>query len=137
MANTNNINSKYTSWSLIDPLPIVFFNNEVQEFLVAWNGIQLIPEHALIVATNYYWKVLPTPEMKRTADEKFKKLYYLGAFSESGNLGWDQIIQERSTDYSMTSFYTYYLNPHLYKKLSHIEAPEVFNWFSKLYKTED
>lgn len=127
-----NINQKYYEWSLIDPTPVMFYSNIADCYLVVWNGIFMIPEHAFIIASEMFLGTFTTPEMNRVAFEKFKKVYFTGAFGK--NEVWERVILEKDVnDKKLNSFYTRYLSQHIKTKLAKSTTTEVLNWFSKLY----
>jgi hypothetical protein len=124
--------SKMESWSILTPTPVFYYNEEIDEQLVVWNGIHMIPEHALMVASSLLWKIAPTPEMKQVADTKFRKIYYLNGFGKQDPL-WNRIIEEKYADNAMFSFYIYYLHDHITKKLGTTPPEDVFKWFAAMY----
>ena len=126
------INDKMHGWSLIDPKPIVYRHPEFDEILVAWNGIHMIFEHAFMIAAMHFWSINPTPEMKVVADEKFLKLYNMGAFGPK-KVSWDTAIEERFNMHTLYSMYYYYLRNHFREKLKDHSKNDVFDWFQKAY----
>lgn len=131
---TTDIKEKMHSWSLLTPDPIVYYNRMFDEHLVAWNGCHMIPEHALMIASSSILGIHPTPEMKRIADTKARKLYYLGVFGRYDN--WDRVFDEKFEANGLMSFYAHYLVPHIKKHFKHANVTTMINWFDKLYSAE-
>lgn len=126
------INEKMHSWSLINPNPIVYRHPEFDELLVSWNGIHMIFEHAFMIAAMHFWSIHPTPEMKVVADEKFVKLYNMGAFGPKRD-SWSTEINNRFAGHTLYSMYYYLLRNHFTTQLKTSTKTEVFDWFQKAY----
>lgn len=71
----------YLNWSYIDAKPVIFFNEDCQEWLAFWNGVYMTAEIAYLIATHYNLKYKPTPESTRIVMQKYSKLYYAGIFN--------------------------------------------------------
>lgn len=78
------------SWSLIDPKPVILYLSNLDEYIVYWNGIATTHSIAMNVAMEYYG-MYPTPEMKSSMEQSYRKIYYSNGF---GTRAWDLKVSE-------------------------------------------
>jgi len=116
--------------SLLGPRPVFWHDAKFNEIFCAWNGICMTQNHALMLASDMFWKQPPTPEMKRIADRHLFLLYNSGAFENSKD--WKSTISNYSIDTSssMHGYYKRMLTPHIIKELSQSTPIDVFKWFN-------
>jgi hypothetical protein len=67
------------SWSLLDPKPITLYLENLDEYIVYWNGVAMTHSMALCMAMEYVG-IWPTPEMKIVMEKNYKNIYYAGGF---------------------------------------------------------
>ena len=115
--------------SLLGPRPVFWHDEKFDEIFCAWNGICMTQNHALMLASESFWKQAPTPEMKRVADRHLFLLYNAGAFENSKN--WRLTVLNYNTSHtSMHSYYKNALSKHIDKELVNTNPVEVFKWFN-------
>lgn len=122
--------SKYVEWSKLDPLPVLWYNEEYQEWFAVWNEIEMIAEHAWLLCGFYFWGYAPTPEMKQQASQKFTKLYFAGAFgfeNTEKDSKWGHIIR----NHQMYTYYCKNLGPYIRENADGIPPYQVFERFDK------
>lgn len=121
--------SKAIAWSKLDPRPVFWYNDQFQEWFVVWNGIQMIADHALLIAGTNFWNIFPTQEMIRQIEEKFRKLYYANAFNTDS---WHGMIQQKiDSNQTMYNYYRWVLQNHISTHLKDQNPPDVLQWFDK------
>ncbi len=76
------------SWSLLDPKPVLLYLNNLDEYIVYWNGIATTHLMALNLAMEYYG-IFPTPEMKSSMEQNYSKIYYSNGFDTRA---WDLMV---------------------------------------------
>ncbi len=76
------------SWSLLDPKPVLLYLNNLDEYIVYWNGIATTHLMALNLAMEYYG-IFPTPEMKSSMEQNYSKIYYSHGFDTRA---WDLMV---------------------------------------------
>jgi cobalamin biosynthesis Co2+ chelatase CbiK len=77
------------SWSLLDPKPILLYLQNVDEYIVYWNGIVMTHSMALCVAMEFVG-IYATPEMKSVLESNYRKIYYANGFETRA---WDQKVE--------------------------------------------
>jgi len=93
------------SWSLLDPRPVLYYVDHVDDYIVYWNGI-VMPHTMALCMTMEYLGIFPTPEMKISLEKTYTRLYYSNAFDTRA---WDTKVE----------------NGHLYPYLKRIMAEHV------------
>jgi hypothetical protein len=78
------------SWSLLDPKPVLLYLNNLDEYIVYWNGIATTHLMALNLAMEYYG-IFPTPEMKSAMEKNYSRIYYANGFETRA---WDLMVAE-------------------------------------------
>ena len=81
------------TWSLLSPTPAVAYHPRSHSVIVYWNGVGMVRESALIVASSQWGMMWANPKMKVTAYHEFLRAYRLGAF---GDADWHNYIDNRS-----------------------------------------
>ena len=81
------------TWSLLSPTPAVAYHPRSHSVIVYWNGVGMVRESALIVASSQWGMMWASPKMKVTAYHEFLRAYRLGAF---GDADWRKYIDNRS-----------------------------------------
>jgi len=85
------------TWSKLSITPAVAYHPRSHSTIVYWNGVGMVRESALIVASSQWGMLWPSPKMKHMAYAEFLRAYSLGAF---GSADWSNYIDNRSdTDY--------------------------------------
>jgi hypothetical protein len=110
------------SWSLLDPKPVLLYKENVNEYIVYWNGIVMPHTMALAMAMEFYG-IYPTPEMKTAMEKTYEKIYYANGFETRA---WDQKV-------SASPLYSYLkriMSDHVKKVIENKEARDVLGWFS-------
>ena len=114
--------------SLLGPRPVFWYDNKFDEVFCAWNGLCMTQNHALMLASEFFWNQGPTPEMRRSADRDLRILYSSGAFENSDN--WAVIIDNNVN--TMHGYYRKKLKSFIEKNLKSTKPHEVFEWFNLL-----
>lgn len=110
------------SWSLLDPKPVLLYLENLDEYVVYWNGIAMTHTMALCMAMERAGGIYPTPEMKQELESTYHKVYYANGFQTRA---WDNIV-------SSTSVYSYLkklMKEHLEKTVDGKNASDVLKWF--------
>ena len=110
------------SWSLLDPRPVTLYLNQVDEYIVYWNGIAMTHSMALCMAMEYIG-IFPTPEMKNALESNYRKIYYSNGFQTRA---WDNKV-EHSNVYG---YLKRIMAEHLKKTLDGKECKEILGWFN-------
>lgn len=118
--------SKYHSWSLLDPKPVCYYDFHTSTHLAVWNGIYMTRNQALMLASEKFMHIWPTPTMKERAWKEFTTAYYAGAF---GHRDWDGILSRIDTASGHYNFLQKCLAEHLKKMPSH-DGKTVLSWFN-------
>ena len=111
------------SWSLIDPRPVLRYNEVIDEYIVYWNGIVMPHLMALNLAMERFG-AHPTPTMKARLLGNYKRIYYTGGFGEIPR-EWEDCVRSGRV-------YTFLRNKmweHLTKTLEGKDHAEVLGWF--------
>jgi len=119
---------KYKQWSLLDPKPIVFYNENIQEWYVYWNGVFMLYDAALLVAGVTLLHSPPSKEMVAICNHKFKMMLNSGIFGPISNVAWYDIAND-----GVISYYNKALRTHIHHNLARYPKIEVFKWFMKRY----
>lgn len=111
------------SWSLIDPKPVILYLSNLDEYIVYWNGVATTHSMAMNAAMEYYG-MYPTPEMKSSMEQNYRKIYYSNGFNTRA---WDLKVSE-------SPVYPYIkriLKDHLGQVIdnSNKDISEVLGWF--------
>jgi cobalamin biosynthesis Co2+ chelatase CbiK len=111
------------SWSLLDPKPVLLYLQNVDEYIVYWNGIAMIHTMALNMALEQFG-VYATPEMKTSMEQDYRKVYYANGFETRK---WDFKVSE-------SPIYPYVkrlMMEHLKTNIAEKNKPisEVLGWF--------
>ena len=112
------------SWSLLDPKPVLLYLNNLDEYVVYWNGIALTHTMALNAALEPFG-IYPTPEMKTSLEKDYRRIYYDNGFDTRA---WDFKVSE-------SPIYPYVkrlLQEHIKKVITeqNCEISEVLGWFN-------
>lgn len=68
--------------SILGPAPVMFYNESVDAYGVAWGGILMGRKQAMQLAAYYAFNISPTPKMREYALKEFQRLYSCGGFGE-------------------------------------------------------
>jgi hypothetical protein len=109
------------SWSLLDPKPILLYKENIDEYVVYWNGIVMPHTMALAMAMEFYG-IYPTPEMKTALEKNYEKIYYANGFDTRA---WDQRVQASP----LYPFLKRIMLEHIKKVIENREARDVLGWF--------
>lgn len=110
------------SWSLLDPKPVLLYLNNLDEYIVYWNGIVMTHPMALCMAMEYVG-IFPTPEMKSSLESHYKKIYYANGFDTRA---WDRKVDS-------SPVYPYLkriMAEHIKKLVENKEPKDILGWFA-------
>ncbi len=110
------------SWSLLDPKPVLLYLNNLDEYIVYWNGIALTHTMALNAAMEHFG-MYPTPEMKTAMEENYKRIYYANGFQTRA---WDLKVAESPIYPYVKRMLAEHINTHIKDKRT---ISEVLGWF--------
>lgn len=111
------------SWSLLDPKPVIAYLENLDEYIVYWNGIAMTHSIALCLATEYMG-IYPTPEMREVINDNHRKVYYAGGFETRD---WNHIFESTKDIYN---YIRRVMAEHLENLLEDRDPKEVLGWFS-------
>jgi len=120
---------KYYQWSLIDPKPIVFFNNEIDDWCVYWNGIFMLYNAAFSVAGYMMFKSPIATETAAICNHKFRVYLESGFFDKIKDDSWYSIAGS-----GVVSYYQKKLAPHIKSNLKGFDKFEILRIFLKRYE---
>ena len=111
------------AWSLLDPRPVLLYLDNLDEYIVYWNGIVMPHTMALCMSMEYFG-VWPTPEMKTSMEKTYERIYYANGFDTRA---WDRKV-------AGSPLYPYLkriMAEHMAKviKDKNMEAKDVLSWF--------
>lgn len=111
------------SWSLVDPRPVLLYLDNVDEYIVYWNGIAMTHLMAMNIAMEHFG-MYPTPEMKTAMEKNYERIYYANGFKTRA---WDSRV-------SVSPLYPYLkriIEPHLKQLITDKSKniSEVLSWF--------
>ena len=119
------LNSKYHSMSVLGPQrPVLFYERKVDLCLCFWNGILMTQKQGLLVASEIFFDIYPTPKMKEEVFKEFSLLQYLA------DLG-GGICDPKC--YTASSHYNYLfkkVKPEAHKIKKNVSGYEVLQWFN-------
>jgi hypothetical protein len=75
-------------WSTMDPKPAMYYDQKHNAYIVSWNGLLMTHKQALVIASSIFFNVWPSPKMRTSVFEEFKKLFYSNAF---GTKSWKAV----------------------------------------------
>lgn len=111
------------SWSLIDPKPVLLYVENLDDYLVYWDGIAMTHSMALCMAMERLG-VWPTPEMRSVMESNYRRIYYAGGFKTRA---WDSKVTE-----GQSHIYPYLkriMNNHLNLLMEDRDPKEILSWF--------
>ncbi len=76
------------SWSLLDPRPVLLYLDNLDEYVVYWNGIATSHTMALNAALEPFG-IYATPEMKTQLEQDYRRIYYANGFETRA---WDSKV---------------------------------------------
>ena len=83
------------TWSKLSMTPAVAYHPRSHSTIVYWNGVGMVRESALLLASSQWGMLWTSPRMKHMAYAEFLRAYNLGAF---GTANWDGYIDNRSQE---------------------------------------
>lgn len=110
------------SWSMLDPRPVLLYVENVDDYIVYWNGVAMPHAMALCMTMEHYG-IYATPEMKTALEKNYERLYYSNAFNTRA---WDKMVEG-------SPIYPYLkkiMVDHLKKALANKDAKDVLGWFN-------
>ena len=110
------------SWSLLDPKPVILYLDNLDEYIVYWNGVAMTHSMALCMAMEYVG-IWPTPEMKSALEQNYKNIYYANGFQTRA---WDLRVTAGGPVYP---FLKRIMRDHLQKILDGRQPKDVLAWF--------
>jgi cobalamin biosynthesis Co2+ chelatase CbiK len=109
------------SWSLIDPKPVLLYLDNVDEYIVYWNGV-VMPHTMALSMTMEFFGIYPTPEMKTALEKTYRTIYYSNGFDTRA---WDKKVEAGP----LYPFIKRIMTEHLKKVLENKDASQVLTWF--------
>lgn len=109
------------SWSMLDPKPVLLYLNNVDEYIVYWNGIAMTHSIALCMTMEHFG-IWATPEMKTAMEQDYRRVYYANGFATRA---WDLKV----ADSSVYPYLKRIMMEHVKKTIEGKEAKEVLEWF--------
>ena len=113
-------------WSTMDPSPVIFYDKKNDAHLACWNGLLMTHKQALVIASSIFYNIWPSPKMKASIFEEFKRLYYSNAF---GTKSWDTV--ERGADNHFKYLHVKIFQHFKDKLENKYEMQDVLKWFDK------
>lgn len=110
------------SWSLLDPKPVLLYVARSDEYVVYWNGVAMPHAMALCIAMEHAAGIWPTPEMKTSLEENYRRIYYTNGF---GTRAWDSKVQSGH----LYPYIKRILKDHVAKVVEGKDAKDVLSWF--------
>jgi hypothetical protein len=110
------------SWSLLDPKPVLFYVDNVDDYIVYWNGVVMPHSMALCIAMEFLG-VFPTPEMKLALERNYSKLYYANAFNTRA---WDR----KAASGALYPYLKHITADHVKKTIEGKDPKDVLGWFN-------
>lgn len=122
---------KHKNWSLVDPRPVIYYEPELNEWCVFWNGIFMLYNNALILAGVCLLNSPSSKEVIYKADEKFEKLFKTGLIDDvvTDHESWKSIINTGGC----SRYYASVIPRHIKDTLTGYSKNEVWEWFRKVY----
>ena len=110
------------SWSLIDPRPVMLYLNNLDEYIIYWNGV-VMPHSMALCMSMEHCGIYATPEMKSALESNYRKIYYTNGFQTRA---WDQKVESGS----VYPYLKRIMTDHLKKALEDKEPQEILGWFN-------
>ena len=110
------------SWSLLDPKPVLFYVDNVDDYIVYWNGVVMPHSIALCIAMEFLG-VFPTPEMKLALERNYSRLYYANAFNTRA---WDR----KAASGALYPYLKHIMTDHVKKTVEGKEPKDILGWFN-------
>jgi hypothetical protein len=122
---------RYKNWSLVDPKPVIYYEPEIGEWCVFWNGIFMLYNSALILAGVFLLNSPSSKEVLSKADGKFENLYKAGLIDDvvTDHESWKSIINTGGC----SRYYADVLGKHIKNTLTGNTRGDVWSWFRKVY----
>lgn len=118
--------SKLESWSLLDPKPVLYFDEYVYEWVAIWNGVYMPVEYSILICSSHFWNIPISNEMKHQAFLKLKK--------HEGISSWVSGDMVNHADHSL---YLYNLKMHNHlTTLGNIDKSTILQWFDKFFRSD-
>ena len=117
------------SWSILAPTPQCYYHTASQQHIVYWQGIAMLRAHAMIIIQSNWLGAYPSPTMKTSVYDQFKKAYLLGAF---GEVNWDFTLKSMDANTHITQLRKWVTkhNKELLKDLKEkYTIQEAMSWF--------
>lgn len=109
------------SWSLLDPKPVLLYLENVDEYIVYWNG-KVMPHTMALCMAMEHCGIYATPEMKESLENDYQRIYYANGFNTRA---WDLRVLDRT----LYPFLKRIMKEHLDKLIAGKETKEVLGWF--------
>lgn len=109
------------AWSLLDPKPVLLYLDNLDEYIVYWNGVVMPHTMALCIAMEHFG-IWATPEMKSAMEKDYQRIYYANGFDTRA---WDLKVAE-------SPVYPYLkriMKEHANKVIEGKQARDVLGWF--------
>ena len=120
---------KYKQWSLLDPKPIVFYNEDIDEWFVYWNGVFMIYDAALVLAGRFLLRSPPSKETVDNINKKFSLMLSSGIFNDIKDESWYSIAKD-----GVMTYYNKKMSVHITSTLKEFDSFQVLKWFTKRYE---
>ncbi|CAB4130105.1 hypothetical protein UFOVP116_272 [uncultured Caudovirales phage] len=73
---------KALTWSLMSPIPVLFYVKQTDCYGVAWNGLLMGHKQAMQIAAYIAFNIAPTPRARQLSLNEFHRLHMSGGFGE-------------------------------------------------------
>lgn len=115
--------------SLLDPKPVIIFEDTSKTWIAFWNGVVMTAGHALDLAFEQMFGLISCHEVHRQNDLEMLKVYNTGVLGDQWSDIMDLVARSQK---KLTEIYRYYLKAHIKEELfGQYTKLEVFKWFNK------
>lgn len=113
--------------SLLDPKPVLVFEQKTGNWLAFWNGICMTAGHVMDLAFEQLLGVFSSNEVHRKCDSIMLEVYRSGALDNQ----WEETMSIVAKEHKqLIQIYRYYLKNHIQEHLhSKFAALDIFKWF--------
>lgn len=118
--------SKLENWSLLDPKPVLYFDEYVYEWIAIWNGVYMPVEYSILICSSHFWNIPISNDMRHQAFLKLKK--------HQGISSWATEDMFKNADHSIY-LYKLKMQEHL-KSLRGTDKSTILQWFDKFFRSD-
>ncbi len=110
------------SWSLLDPKPVLLYLPHHDDYIVFWNGV-IMPHLMALSVTMEFLGIHPTPEMRTSMEQNYRRLYYAGAFNTRE---WDNQVDSSPVYQYLKKI----MHEHITKLIEGKNPKDILDWFN-------